>query len=337
MNFDKHLHDLTNAADYARQVGVPFDTGADAFRPGQVFLYNDSRFNQSYFSQPLTTYVVGGWNRSNLGAEIDAICGRPVPVPRKFDHKVWDNTEGLATDGTDDIRAIGGDFKVIRLTSTEVERKTVNRGLAMILDRDEMTNVALDEQKAAMYLMGRIQLNIAKRAFDLAAAAAVNTARTWNTSANPDSDMRTSIRTAADLSGLRPNNVIFGDTAWDLRVAAYDAQATAAAFQGASATPEQVAARLRVDRVFVSNARYSSSATAKTGIAANLVLSYFVDNSGMDLDPSNIRRFYTPTAGGGPIRVFRRELSETSVMIGVEHFELIAIPFSTGIRKETVS
>lgn len=337
MKFPNQFHDLTNSEQYAQTVGVPFDNGSESFQHGQVFLYNDSRFNQSFFSQPLTTYVVGGWNRSDLSAEIDALCGRPVPVSRKFSHKVWDNTEALATDGTDDLRAIGGDFKVVRLTSTEVERKTVNRGLAMILDRDEMTNVALDEQKAAMYLMSRIQLNIAKRAFDLAAAAGINTPRTWNTSANPDSDMRTSIRTAADLSGLRPNNVVFGDTAWDARVAAYDAQATAAAFQGASATPEQVASRLRVGRVYVSNARYSSSPTARTGIAANLVLSYFVDNSGMDLDPSNIKRFYTPTAGGGPIRVFRRELSETSVMIGVEHFELIAIPFSTGIRKETVN
>lgn len=332
----QQLWDIANAQDYASAVGVTFDNGQSALKPGEVILYNDSRFNQSNFSQPLTSFAVGGWNKINLAAEVEALTGRAIPTPRRFSHKVWDNTEALVTDAADDLRAVGGDFKVVRLKNSEVERKTLNRGLAMILDRDEISAVALTEEQATNYLMGRIMLNIAKRAFDLLSAAATNTNRTWNNVANPDADMRTTLRTAADISGLRPNSVVFGDTAFDLRRSSYEAQATAGAFGGANDTADQIAAKLRVDRVFVSNARYSSSTTAKTAIVASKVLSFYADNSGIDMDPSNIRRFYTPNQGA-PIRVFRRELSETSVMIGVEHFELLAIPYTGGIRQETIS
>lgn len=334
------IADITNAAEYAQAVGLPMDPQGDfnALQPGELYtMANDSRFSQAYFAQPLTTFAVGGWNTVDLAAEVDAICGVPVEVPRNFSHKVWDNAEAFKSDVDEDLRAIGGDFKSIRLTTTEVNRKTLNRGLLMRLDVDEMTDIATEEQKAVLYIMNRLRLNQARRAAALIIAAGVNTARTWGSVANPDGDMRTTLRTAADFSGLRPNFSLFGDGAWDLRWSAYAQQATAGAFGGVPQTEESLARLLKLDQVFVSKGRYTSAAAAKTAYVGNLVLSYYKSMSGMKYDPSNIKRFYTPTAAGGPVRVFKYQVNDKTWVIGVEHFELIAITYTGGIRKETIS
>jgi len=331
------IHDFANAADYARAVGLSVDIGNNDLEHGQILLANDSRFNQSFFSQGLTDFAVGGWNNLDLNREVEAIFGRPVAVPRRFSHKVWDNAEAFLSDPDEDSRAIGGDFKSVRLTTTEVERKTLNRGLIYVLDTDEITDLTMEEQSAALYLTNRLLLNSIRRGVALIDAAGINTARTWNSSANPDSDLRTSLRTAADVSGLRPNNQIFGDAAWDIRWGSYAAQATAGAFGGVPLTPESLAAQLGLERVFISKARYSSAAAVRTGIVANKIWSYYTSMSGRREDPSNIKRFYTPTLGGGPIRVFRQQVSEKKIVVGVEHYELIAVTYSSGIREETIS
>lgn len=331
------IYDFANQADYARAVDLSVDIGNNDLQHGQVMLANDSRFNQAFFSQGLTDYAVGGWNGTDINREVQAIFGMPVPVPRRFSHKVWDNAEAFASDPNEDIRAVGGDFQAVRLITTEVERKTLNRGLIYVIDMDEITDINVEEQSAAMYLTNRLLLNSLRRGIALLDAAGTNTARTWNSSSNPDSDLRTTLRTAADVSGLRPNNMVIGDAAWDIRWGAYAAQATAGAFGGVPLTAEGLAAQLGLDRVFISKARFASAAAVRTGVVASKIWSYYTSMSGRREDPSNIKRFFSPTMGGGPIRVFRQQVSEKKIIIGVEHYELIAITYSGGIREETVA
>lgn len=335
------ITDLVNSRDYSRAVDLPVHEGIDRMDAGQIYLMsNDSRLNEGQYNQPLTTYSVGGWNQATLAEEVDMLCGAPVPVPRRFNYKAWTNAESFWSDVgvQDDVRANGGDFGEVRITNTEVNAKTINRGLIMKLDTDDLTDVSRSEQARIDMLINRLRLNQFRRAFSLLSTAATNTARTWTTLATyPDTDMLSTLAAAADVSGLKPNRVFLGETAQINRVTGLNTSATAGAFASANRTPEQLAAFLGVDKLMVSRARYQSTASAKTRVIGNKVLSYFAVDSAIPEDPSNIKRFYTPTEGGGPIRVLRWQPNPKTIILGVEHYELLAITYTGGIRQETVS
>ena len=128
--------DISNARDYARVVEMPYDTGS-GLENGQIYVANDSRFTAGAYNQALTTFAVGGWNNTGLERELMLYTGAPVMVSKRFSYKVWTNAEALKSDLTDDIRAVGGDFKEVRLGNTEVSTQVANRGLIMVLDKDD--------------------------------------------------------------------------------------------------------------------------------------------------------------------------------------------------------
>jgi len=317
--------------------GLARDTGN--LLPGQIALANDSRFTEAYFNQPLTTYAVGGWDRLDLTAELEFFAPAVV-VPRRFTYAEALNPEALLSDATnDDLRAIGGDFKRVEYKSTKTEARTENRGLTMRVDMDEVADKGNWQQQYTTRLLNRLKRNSLRRAIALLSAAATNTARTWDTSAgkDPDQDVAGSLLTATTASGVKPNRVGFGDTAWSKRMLAHRAQNSAGGHASAGMTPDQVAGFLGVDQVLVSKSRYQSAAAAKTEIVNNLVLS-FIAYPGLGAeDPSNIKRFTSPTESGGPVRVFLQQVSAKLWDLTVEHYELIKITSTLGIRKETVS
>lgn len=317
--------------------GLVPDTGNLAH--GQIALANDSRFVEANFNQPLTTYAVGGWDRLDITAELDFFAPA-LPVPRRFTYAEWLNAESLLSDASaDDLRAIGADFKRVEYKSTKTEAKTDNRGLTMRVDMDEVADKANWQQTYTMMLLNRLKRNSLRRAISLLSVAATNTARTWDTTAgkDPDQDVSTTLVTATTASGIRPNRVGYGETAWAKRQLAHRAQATAGGFASAGMTPEQVAAFLNVDQVLVSRSRYQSAAAAKSEIVSNLVLSFIAYNGGGVEDPSNIKRFVSPTESGGPVRVFLQQVNAKLWDLTVEHYELIKITSTLGIRKETIS
>lgn len=333
--------DLANDRAYSNAVDLPVWGGGDRMDAGQIYLMgNDSRLSEGTFNQPLTTYAVGGWSNNMLAEEVDFLCGRPVEVPRRFNYKAWTNAEGFWSDVgvQDDVRANGADFGEVRITNTEVSAKTLNRGLIMKLDTDDLTDTARSEQARIDLLLNRLRLNQFRRAFALLSGSATNTARTWTTlTTYPDTDLLNTLAAAADVSGVKPNRICFGETAHINRITGFNTSATAGAFAAASRTPEQLAQYLGVDKILVSRSRYQSSASAKTRVIGNKVLSFYATDSAVPEDPSNIKRFYSPTDSGGPIRVLRWQPNPKTIIIGVEHYELISITYSSGIRQETVS
>ena len=54
-------------------------------------------------------------------------------------------------------------------------------------------------------------------------------------------------------------------------------------------------------------------------------------------DPSNIKRFTSITESGGEWRVYVQQVTSKLVDITVEHYELIKITSTLGMRKFTVS
>lgn len=331
-----HITDFTNSRDYARAVDMQLDPG-EGYQNGEIYIANDSRFTAATYNQPLTNFAVGGWNNTGLEQELLAYTGAPIQVGKRFNYKVWNNAESLISEADDDMRQIGAEFKEVRLGNSETNAQTINRGLVMALDKDELAEGVMTEQMAVQYLTARLKLNQIRRASALIIASSTNQARTWSSARDADMDVHTEITDYRDAAGIIPNTVVFDRASWVLRLTALRALTTAGGFANAGFTEEQLAAWLKIDNVFRVNAVYQSASATKTAIGASQVLIYHRSNSPFQADPSNIRYFYSPTTGGGPISAFRYEVGSKKVVVGVEHHELISIVYSGGIQRITAS
>lgn len=335
------MDSITNENLYLADGIIP-DTNCD-LQNGQIALANTAMFDERHLSVPLTQYVVGGWDRDPLMTVLEFYAPATRPVPRNFTHMEFTNEEEFVSDDNDeDIRTIRGDFKEVQYKGTTASAQTHNKGLRSIVDVDYIgQGITLGQElrNRADKLRRRLLRNEIRRAVTALSAAANNSNKTWDTSAgkNPDQDVKTQLITAADASGLRPNRVGYGMTAWNLRGLSYGAQNNAAGYAHAGMTPAQVAGNLMVDQVLTDDARYQNTSSAKEQIVKNLVLMFFAD-SGLDQeDPSNIKRFISSTRTGQQVAVYTRQLSEKLYQVVVEHYSLIKVTYATGIEKFTVS
>lgn len=329
------LATFENAAEINANEGILLSGRAE--RHGQIEFANAARITEAYFSEPLTAYALGWRDPNNIEATLEFYAPR-VPVNRRFEYAEAINVEEFFSE-TDDIRAIGSDFKRVEYKSVKTSARTDNKGLTMLVDLDEVADSQGWEQMYTGKLMRRLLRNELRRAITLISAAATNTAKTWDTTAlkDPDADVRTDILAAAALSGVRPNRVGYGDTAWDKRALSHRAQTTAGGFASSTVTPDQLAPLLMVDKVAVSKERHSTTATARTEIVSNLVLEFYATD-GMDTeDASNTKRFVSNAEGAGAFRVFSQQLSAKLYAITVEHYSLIKITSTLGLRKITVN
>lgn len=303
--------------------------------PGQLVIANEGRFESTYYSEPLTEFVVGWLEKQDIKGTLDSICPE-VPVGRRFEFKKGVNTEAYLSE-SDDVRAIGADFKRVEYTGTTVNEKTLNKGLTIRIDDDEQFGADWQE-RAVRRLTERLYRNELRRALALISAAATNTAVTWDTTAgkDPDFDILTQIELSGDDRGFDSNTALFGSTSWRKRALAHRAQNSAGGFASASLTPMQMAELLGLDKVIVSKERYQSSASAKTQIVANKVIIYLAQGIGKD-DPSNVKRFVSAVEGGGFLRVFVQRMNAKSTDVTVEHYSNIVTPDTLGIRQLTVS
>lgn len=312
------------------------DPGAGGLRPGQIALANTDRFTESFFDEPLTTYAVGYRDPNDIARTLEFFAPE-TSAPNRFTYKTATNAEEFFSETAEDIRAIGGVFKRVEYTGGEVEARTFNKGL---ITRVDLTNETPGwEQRKTAKLLRRLLRNELRRAIALLSAAATNTAKTWDVTAgkDPDQDVITDLITAGDASGIAPNRVGYGHTAWARRGLSHRAQNTAGGFASATMAVEALAGLLGVDQVMVSKERYQSSASAKTQVLANLVL-MFNAMGGADLeDSSNIKRFVSPCIGGGRTRVYLQQITPHLVDLSVEHNSLIAITSTLGIRQFTVT
>jgi hypothetical protein len=319
--------------------GIQRDQG-HGYQPGQILFANDARFTETFFSEPLTNYAVGWRDPNDIEGTLQFVAPA-VPVGRRFEWKKATNAEEFLSETIDDQRSAGADFKHVEYTAADVTDKTLNKGLTYIADLDNVTGNWQQDKTAK--LLRRLFRNELRRAITLISAAATNQALTWDTTdgKNPDQELRTDLITATTATGVRPNRVIYGDTAWNKRYVSYEAQKNYTAFAGvANLSPEQVAARLMVDRILISKERYQSGAAAKSEIVSNLVMAFFAQDGVDTEDPSHVKRFvsnFDAEQGGGRVRVYIQQISSKLVAITVEHYSKVVVTFSTGIRKWTIS
>lgn len=318
-------------------LALAMDTGSNA--PGQICLANESRFNASFLSTPLTAYTTGWSSGEDLEALLEFLAPE-CPTARRFSYKKAVNAESFLGEIDDsDIRAIGAEFKRVAYTGTDAEAKTYNKGLTVRVDLDEESDDPMLEERCTSSLMKRLLRMEIRRAVALHDAAAVNLASTWGAATAVDADMEImgDLILAADNSGVRPNRISYGDTVWSKRMLTLRAGENAGCIANAGFTPEQLASFLQVDQVKICKERVQTTKTAKANLlGANAVYMFnAVSGAGKD-DPSNIKRFVTPM-GGGKFRVYRQEVTSKLIDITVEHYSNIICTSTLGIRKRTVS
>ncbi len=318
--------------------------GADApLKAGEIRLANEAAIANQFLSEALTQYSVGWTSPSGtLERTLDALCGAPISVPKRFSFKKADNAKAFAAvENDEDVRAIGADFKRVTLPGTTQDAHTVSKGLTMRVDRDELNDDPEAEQKAVAYLRTVLLRGEIIRAFTgLSGAASGGNAisKTWGvgeSARDADADVLAHLQTLANDSGLLPNRIWFGSTAWNKRFTTLRAASNSSVAASALLTPEQFAGLAAVDSVHVCNERYQSASGKQTLLSNNLVLLFNAQGSGIKDDPSNIKRFVTKVAGSD-WAVFREE-HPAGVDVTVAHQSLIAITSSLGIGKITVS
>lgn len=332
----EQLHNSLRAIENARL--EPVYSQQDGHE--RIAEFNAALFTESFFSQPLTDYAVGFRDPSDIDAELEFFAPE-VPVAERFSYAVWDNAEEWLSE-TDDQRPIKGDFKEVEYTSAKIDASVVNRGLQITLDMDQVRARSDFEEFYTQKLLRRLKRNELRRAIALLSTAATNTAKTWDTTAlkDPDQDIIVELIAAADASGIKPNRVGFGDTAWAKRMLSHRAQTTSGGFGSASLTADQMAGLYGVENVLNSKSRFTTGLLTKGQSLANLVL-MFNATSGTDTeDASNIKRFVANGAteeGGGKYQVYSQRISAKRWVIAVGYYSVLKITSTLGIRKFTVS
>jgi hypothetical protein len=316
---------------------------------------NDSQFLETYYSEPLTNFTTGWRDPNDIEATLQFFAPA-VPVGRRFEWKAANNAEEFMSELVDDQRAIGADFKAVKYTGTDVTDKTLNRGLTLIVDLDNVANTGVGagqvpgwQQNAVAKLTRRLYRNSYRRALAAIAAAAVNNNLVWAAQpvnpgvipVNPDMDIAADLVTQTNITGIRNNRIAFGDTAALYRQQAYGAQNNPAGYLGYGTNPEAaLAAALGVDKVYVSRERYQSGASAKSEILGSKVYSFYAQDNVDTEDPSNIKRFvsnFDGEQGGGLFRVYVQQISTKLVAVTVEFYEKIVITYAGGIRQLTIA
>jgi len=299
-----------------------------------LYAANEARFTSTNYSEPLTQYIVGWQDPANLAELLEFFAPEVPNTPRRFEFKKGTNAEYFLTE-TDDVRAIGSAFKRVEQKGTTVTDRTYNKGLTTRVDHDDVLGDDWRERKVA-WLKARLLRNEIIRVVALLGTAATNLAKVWDSTKDPDADMRDSLRLATSSSGIRPNRIAIGEGAWDLRTDAYHAGAHAGVYVQGDKTPEEVGRKLGVESCRVVSARYQSSASAKSKVLGDTVLEFLAEAVLDKDDPSNIKRFISPTEQGQMWGVYIEEHPKFTD-ISVEHYSNTVITSTLGIRKLTIS
>jgi hypothetical protein len=312
------------------------DLGANN-APGSMYFANESRFVEANFSEPLTTYAIGWKDPNNIEATLEFVAPK-VQTSRRFEFGKASNAEEFLSE-TDDVRAIGADFKRVEFTSEKESAKTLNKGLTIRVDLDNVEGNPNWRELYTGRLMRRLYRNELRRAIALLVAAGANTAKTWNTDAgkDPDQDIAALVIAFQDAAGINPNRGLYGTVAWNKRRISHRAQNTAGGFASAGMTEAEVAGYLGLDEVRVSKERYQSAAATKSKVLGDYVLLFMAESNATAEDPSNIKRFVSPTTGGTPFRVYEQQINAKLIDITVEHYSNIIVTSTLGIQKATIS
>ncbi|HSI08828.1 MAG TPA: hypothetical protein VK985_09555 [Rariglobus sp.] len=309
------------------------DLGEGRNPAGLICAANEARFTSGHYSEQMTGYTVG-WKDPEKVDEVLQRLFPEVPVSRRFDFKKAKNAQAFLSE-LDDERPIGSPFKRVEYTGTSANEKTINKGLTVRIDHDQCEDLEAEKTLATERLMQRLARNELRRGIALLEANDATDAVVFDETTNPDGLVRAMLKASADVTGIRPNVVAFGETAFDLRLDAYEHPARENGASRADKTPEELARYFMVDHVEIVKARYQSTATAKAAIVPSTVYGYLaMPGIGKD-DPSAVKRFTSKSRGGQRYGVYVVE-HEKYTDVSVEMYSNI-IATGEGIVSRTVA
>ena len=299
----------------------------------KIIASNENRFTAGNFSEALTDFATGWMKNDNFSELLDFIAP-PIPVGRRFEFKRSDNAQAFYSDN-DDVRSIGAEFKRVRYDGSSVNEKTLNKGLTIRIDHDEVSDEDWQERYVQM-LLQRLLRNELRRAITALDSIAKDTSNaSWTENENPDADIRNILIDAGNESGVRPNRLLFGEIAWDMRMSCLEKQNSAVAFKASAMAQEELASKFLLDGCKVMSARYQVSPSTKAQIAGKNVYAFFAQNTISKDEPSNLKRFYTPMEDGSQFRVYCDENAKYTD-ITVEHYSSIVATSNLGVRKLSI-
>jgi len=330
----KYLIPLVNALDAhggflnASQVTAP--------RHGLVALAHADSFNNTYYSEPLTTYTQGWRDPDNLDDILDFLYPG-VQVGRRFEWYKHDEDSDFLVD-TDDARAPGADFKQVRATGTMQLGKTINKGLTMFVDLDQVSDVQNWQQLYTSRLLRRCKRNDLYGAIRMLVEAAANANKTWGPTSDPDADVMNMVNDAGDAIGFNPNRLAYFGNTWIKRVMAYRQQEN----EGAKASlmlkdATELARFVGAESGRVITSRLRVDGAQKQKIGGNYVVAFHAENGVGPEDPSATKRFWSPVDGGGEYRVFVDSTNPKFTRITVERYNTMVVTSKLGLKKLTVS
>ena len=315
--------------------------GANDILPGTIALANDSLLTQAAYNTQLTEYSIG-WSRSN---KIRELLRHLAPLRTRTSRKVtldtYVNAEAFERVPYTKIkRAIGADH--MELAPPTWSKSTVtleNRGLQICIDMDEAKERPNYEQMVTQWLIDILMRADVSEAIALIEAAAVDVAKTWDATTNPDLDIKNQAITSANLTGMKPNSAIYGDAAEVLRQSSYEAAARANGAGASAALNGNLAQRIGLERVLVNAERYTSAPTVRTEFIGSHVYLFNASDSEQLQDSSNLVQVVSnaTTFGGGEYAVYTYDPSPKRRIVMVENYSKLHMQHVLGLRDVTVS
>ncbi len=289
----------------------------------------ESQFNQNNYSEVLTQFTKNWTDTEGIENLLNFIAPK-VPVSRRFEYKKSETDEIFCSE-QDDLRASGSSFKRIEFSGSMVQAKTLNKGLTIRVDTDDIVGDDWQERYVHM-LMKRLYRNELRRAISALKANANVVEKTWTAESRPDIDIRETLLLASYEHGFYPNRLLFGELAWYLRQDCYALQGNAGARISAEMSREHLSEKLLVEGIQLLKKQHLGIQGYE--LNGNEIFAFYAQNGLLKDEPSNIKRFVTPSEDGNLFRVYLEEHTKFTD-ITVEHYSNIVVTSNTNITQLT--
>ena len=308
-----------------------------------VCLANDSLLRQADQIEELTSFAISydGERGSKLVKLRDFLCS-PRPSTRRIvrlttydENEPWQSVQYNQAK-----RAIGADFLTVpQRVSSKADLQLPNRGLSVILDRDQLDENPQWQTLHTKWLMDLLMLATVLESVSLLQASATTYATTWDGASNPDLEVMQDIITLANATGFYAHNIAYGDQAALKRRAAYEGQLTAGSLARAGTfTEEQIATAVGIDKCLINAERYQTQTgtTKQEIIGSNVLIFTSLEQSLMDAS-NLVRHVAAGAAGGGDYAVYLTPVGVKKLVLTVENYEYLHMQHTTGIQQIQVN
>lgn len=290
---------------------------------------NETQFNQNHYSEVLTQFTKNWTDTEGIENLLNFIAPK-VPVSRRFEYKKSETDEIFCSE-QDDLRASGSSFKRIEFSGSMVQAKTLNKGLTIRIDTDDIVGDDWQERYVHM-LMKRLYRNELRRAISALKTNANVVEKTWAAGSQPDIDIRETLLLSSHKHGFYPNRLLFGELAWYLRQDCYALQNNAGARISSEMSRENLAEKLLVEGIQLLKKQHLG--IQGNELNGNEIFAFYAQNGLLKDEPSNIKRFVTPSEDGNLFRVYLEEHTKFTD-ITVEHYSNIVVTSKTNITQLT--